>query len=253
MKPLLVAILSSLVLTHASGQELKDYKDLISLDDSYEIVESNLDEIGALNLKGFWINNPKERRFGFIGKNHRRLDIVFISIIKDLEDPLIYRIYGKSRVSKNICEFQGTIEIKESYYLKSEEYFAGKGGVIAGDYHFYEDRNSDHPGVFQGRFVTYWNKDKSDSVVYMNLPAIEGNNPFVGTWQGYSISNSLVANWGDSRVPFSDDLDVGTSEFGVNKKYQQFGWDSFIKAHSGGYDKETTMKAREAELEIWWK
>lgn len=253
MKPIFIALFLFLAQALVYCQELERYEDLLILDDQFEIKESNLDEIGKLNLKNFWIKNPEESRFGFIGSNYRRLDVVFVSIIKDENNPLVYRVYGKSRVSANICEFQGTIEISKSFYLSSFEYFAGKGGVIAGDYHFYEDRDANHPGVFQGRFVTYWNKDRNDSIVYMQLPAIEGNNQFAGTWQGYGTSKSLEANWGDSRIPFSADLDVGTSEFGVNRKYQQYGWDSFIKAWAGGFDKETTKRAREEENKAWWK
>ena len=79
------------------------------------------------------------------------------------------------------------------------------------------------------------------------------NNQFVGTWTGYDKSNKLTANWGDSRIPHSGDLDVGTSEFAINRKYQSNGWDSFIKSWSGGFNKEEIKNARNIENEIWWK
>ena len=235
------------------GQGLENYKDLINLDDKIEIVKSNIREIKTVDLSKFWTDNPIERRYGFIGSDYRRLDIKFLSIIKNPDNPTQYFVYGKSRASKNICEFQGLIEIKESYYIQSLEYFNGNSGLIAGEYTFYETPDTEHTGKFMGIFVTYWTKSDTEEFKYLKLPAIEGNNQFLGTWTGYEKTDGITANWGDRRVPDSGDLDVGTSEFGINRKYQQYGWDSFIKAFGGGFDNETTEKAREAELTKWWK
>ncbi len=35
----------------------------------------------------------KERRFGFIGENYRRLKLVYLSVIKDMENPLENYVY----------------------------------------------------------------------------------------------------------------------------------------------------------------
>lgn len=235
------------------GQGLEKYKDLINLDDELKIEKSNIEEIKTVDLKGFWFKNSIERRFGFIGSNYRRLDMIYLSIIKNPDNPTQYLVFGKSRASDNVCAFQGFIEIEESFYIKSLEYFSGQSGLIVGNYTFYESPDSGHSGVFRGRFVTYWTKNEKGDFKYMELPAIEGNNQFSGTWTGYGKTNEIITNWGDSRIPNSGDLDVGTSEFGPNKKYQEYGWDSFIKAYFGGFDKKTTNKARQDELREWWK
>lgn len=226
---------------------------MINLDDELKIEKSNIEEIETVDLKGFWFKNQIERQFGFIGSNYRRLDMMYISVVKNPEKPTQYLVYGKSRASDNICEFQGYIEIKESYYINSLEYFAGQSGLIAGDYTFYGSQDSGHSGIFKGRFITYWTKNENGDFEYMELPAIEGNNQFSGTWTEYGKTKGIITNWGDSRIPNSGDLDVGTSEFGPNRKYQKYGWDSFIKAFGGGFDKETTEKARQDELTEWWK
>jgi hypothetical protein len=223
------------------------------LDDDLEILESNIEETNKHDLKRFWIDNPSEQRHGFIGSNYRRLDIKFLSIIKNSETPNQYFIFGKSRVSNNICEFQGTIEIEESFYIKSLRYFKGNSGVIAGHFVFFETPDCNHSGVFKGQFVTYWTKNEKGEFEYMDLPAIEGNNQFAGYWTNYKNTNKIIANLGDRRLPNSGDLDIGTSEFGINRKYQENGWDSFIKAHGGGYDNETMEEARRIELLEWWK
>lgn len=237
------------------SQGLEKYKDIIDIDDDYEIVKSNFDELNLIDLSDFWINNPTERRFGFIGENYRRLRIKFLSLIKNEDYQNQYFVYGKSKVSENICEFQGLIEVKESYYLKTVEYPEGKTGILAGEYTFYENKKTKHSGIFKGHFVTYWYKDKDGKIKYNDLwdvSAMYNNNQFVGTWTGYDNLNKLTANWGDGRIPQSGDLDIGTSEFAINRKYQSNGWDTFIKSWSGGFTEEEIKKARNTENKIWW-
>jgi len=221
---------------------------------SCEMVNSNIDEIKTFDIKNIWDNKIlQHHRFGFIGSNYQRLYIRFLSIIKNVNSPNQYFVYGKSRVSNNICEFIGTIDIQESYYLQSDESFTNNSGVMVGEYVFYENSENIHSGVFEGRFVTYWEKDKEGNLIYKELPVCCGNNQFTGTWTSYEKNLKLIANWGNNRIINSGDLDVGTSEFGVNKKYQANGWDSFIKYTRGGYDKSVFEEAGKEEMREWWK
>jgi len=232
--------------------ELRKYKDIILIKEKYEIIYSNIDEINSFDISDFWTDSTLQRtRFGFIGLNYRRLDIKFLCVNKSDENSNKYIVKGKSRVNKNICEFQGFIEIKESYYLNSNEYFDGNSGLMIGEYIFYENRNSKNSGIFRGRFISYWNK-KSNNFSQLKLPENEGNNQFVGSWTEYNRNKSIVANWGNFRIYNSGDLDVGVSEFGVNNKYKINGWESFINAHGGGNNKEDTNIARKEEENKWW-
>jgi hypothetical protein len=235
---------------------LEKYKDLINIGDEYILNSSNLDEMKTIDLSNFWFENEAERSFGFIGSNYRRLRVKYISIIKNVDNPTKYFVYGKTKVKDNICEFQGFIEIKESYYTKSLEFADKKTGIVAGEYTFFENPTNNHAGKFNGRFITYWYKDENGVLKYNDLlsaAASYNNNQFAGNWTGYGKTTSLTANWGDSRIPQSGDLDVGTSEFGINDKYQANGWDTFIKAWHGGYGSEETKQAREDENIEWWK
>ncbi len=139
MKYIYLLFIGLIVSISGFGQGLKDYSDIIDIDDEYETTKSNLHEIKTIDLSSFWVNNESERRFGFIGNNYRRLFTKFISIIKNPNDSLEYLVYGKSMVSDNICEFQGMIKIKESFYINSSEYPTGNTGFLAGEYIFYEN------------------------------------------------------------------------------------------------------------------
>lgn len=248
MKGIIFVLLSFMMSTPLYAQSgLDAYKAIIDLDDEYTSIDSNMDEIQKLDLSKFWCGNESERRFGFIGSNYRRLHIKLISVIKNPVRPNEYFVYGKSKASDNICSFQGIIDIKESHYLKTLENPEGNTGILAGEYTFYEDPKTKHSGTFQGKFVTYWYKDKEGAIRYNDLwdvSAMYNNNQFVGTWTGYDKGNTMTANWGDSRIPQSGDLDVGSSEFGPNEKYYPYGWKSFADAMAG---------KGERELKAWWK
>lgn len=256
MRLVLILIFFSIVSFTCYSQGLSDYDDIIYIDSEYKITEPNLEELKTMNLSSFWLNNPTERRFGFIGKNYLRLHIKFLSIIKNPTDPLEYLVYGKSMVNDNICEFQGTIRIKESYYFISEDYPSGKKGILAGEYKFFENQASSHAGIFTGRFTTNWYKDESGKLVYNDLwsvSAMYNNNQFAGNWTEYGSDKQLIANWGDSRIPLSGDLDVGTSEFRPADKYASNGWLVFLIANGGPPDKMNIKKAQKTENRQWWK
>lgn len=238
------------------GQGLKDYSDLIAIDDEYDVQSSNLNELRTIDLSNFWINNESEKRFGFIGNSYHRLHIKFLSIIKNTNNSLEYFVYGKSMISDNICEFQGVIKVKESFYIKSLEYPNGRNGILAGEYSFFENPNSSHSGIFKGRFTTYWYKDKKGDLKYNDLwsvSAMYNNNQFAGIWTEYGKNKKLNANWGDSRIPLSGDLDVGTSEFYPAHKYASKGWLIFIIANGASLDRMNIDEAKKVENRAWWK
>ncbi len=240
-----------------SGQNLlKNYENVVNYEDNYKIQKSNLEEIKKNDLSKFWTDNPKEIRFGFIGKNYQRLHIKFISVIKNTDKPNQYFVYGKSMVSNNICPFQGIIDILESYSIRSAEFPNIETGILVGEYTFFEKPEMPHSGIFRGKFATYWYKNDAGNFEYNDLfgsAAGYNNNQFAGLWSAYESKNSKVANWGDSRIPQSGDLDVGTSEFGVNEKYMSHGWESFIKSMRGGFSDEEEQAAKGKESKKWWK
>jgi len=256
MKYIIFLIISLIISFSSYGQGLNDYSDIIDIDDEYKIIKSNLEELRESDLSSFWINNESERRLGFIGNNYRRLHIKFLSIIKNQKDSLEYFVYGKSMVSDNICKFQGVIRIKDSYYINSLEYPNGKHGILVGEYAFFEKSNTTHSGTFKGRFTTYWYKDENGIVKYNDIwdvSAMYNNNQFAGTWTEYGKVKESIVNWGDSRIPLSGDLDVGTSEFCPSEKYASNGWIIFMIANGASPDRMNIDEARKSENREWWK
>ncbi|NOQ27719.1 MAG: hypothetical protein GQ564_20335 [Bacteroidales bacterium] len=49
------------------------------------------------------------------------------------------------------------------------------------------------------------------------------NNQHIGIWKPYDSENIKTCNWGNYRIPFSGDLDIGAGEFSVNSKKKKTG------------------------------
>ena len=77
MKKKLLLIIAISLSTVSFGQELKEYEDLIKLDEDYELVDPNVNELTDLDLSKLWKNDSTLGQFGFIGSNYRRLQIKF--------------------------------------------------------------------------------------------------------------------------------------------------------------------------------
>ncbi|MGB1217773.1 MAG: hypothetical protein ACPG5P_07840, partial [Saprospiraceae bacterium] len=83
---------------------------------------------------------------------------------------------------------------------------------------------------FQGRFMTYFYKDEKGEIKYNDLWNISpdfNNNQFAGHWTSYEDDKQIIANWGDNRIPLSEDLDVGETGFQPSEKYLANGWEEF--------------------------
>lgn len=124
------------------------------------------------------------------------------------------------------------------------------------EYEFYENPVTEHTGVFKGILRSDWYLDKNNNLNYDDLSlGADGffNNQFVGNWASYKAKKPLICNWGDFRIPYSDDLDVGTAEFAPSDKYLKYGWENYKKAFGGGYSNEITAAAVKLEKKEWWK
>jgi hypothetical protein len=104
-------------------------------------------------------------------------------------------------------------------------------GVLIGDYSFRENASQKHSGTFQGKVIMYWYVDRfgmihSDDIAKSYSDSYT-NNQYIGTWTDYKNGTQKIANWGEWRIPFSDDLDIGAGDFGVNPKYYEKGWEDF--------------------------
>jgi len=224
--------------------------------DSYLNHKDIKEEFVQHDISSVLTHTVNSRVFGFIGDNYQRFRIKFISVIKNKENPYQYFVYGKSMVKNNVCDFQGTITIKNVFLWKKTETPEIKQGKIVGDYLFYENPQQKHVGQFKGVFTSNWFIDKEGNLQYDNLSDMADgftNNEFVGTWTSYSGTINKICNWGDDRIPMSGDLDDGTGEFHPANKYSANGWLTFSLANNGGADKEKKDEANTAEKTEWWK
>lgn len=180
---------------------------------------------------------PRKEFLGYIGSDYRRIQIFFTSIVKDSLRTDTYKIKGTSLVGNNKCDFSGTIKIAEirtykimhfgldnKYENKSLKY----QGVTIAHYEFKENLNQNHSGIFKGVMTLNWYLDKFEILHYDNIEWYSDNyrnNQYVGMWSEYNSTSQKTCNWGESRIPFSGDLDIGAGGFSPNSKYYDKGWE----------------------------
>lgn len=228
--------------------------------------EELLTKFGIYDYSSLWIENDNNI-LGFIGENYQRIKIKYLSIIKNNGRTNHYYVYGKSKVKSNICQFQGEIEIvnirkinneEESILLeeakkqKDEEAIkrlSVQKFILLGKYVFYEDSKQKGAGIFQGNFRSDFYID-GNIITYNDLNKQSdsfSNNQFVGTWTSYMNSIVKRCNWGEFRIPYSGDLDIGVGDFSPNKKYIKNGWEGYYKAYI-----QNDVNIQNEEEQAWW-
>ncbi|MBN1790918.1 MAG: hypothetical protein JW830_10505 [Bacteroidales bacterium] len=167
----------------------------------------------------------------------------------------------------NICQFIGEIEIihirkfvdsyRSGYLMDAEENqdedvikrFTNQKYILLANYELFEDQKQGGSGRFKGILETrfYLNGEK---ILYDNLD-IESddfyNNQFVGNWESYKNMVVKKCNWGDFRIPYSNDLDIGIGEFSPSEKHLNNGWLNYYKAYT-----LQDMEAKKVEDYKWW-
>ena len=189
----------------------------------------------------------QSNRLGYIGENFQRLELHFLSVIKNFDNPYEYFLYGKTRVEEVICEFQGSLLITETGYVQDEEQTEFERAYISGNFVLFEDQACLHSGVFRGNFISGIYLDGQGDIYYDDLNSEEDdytNNEFFGEWEGYYPYELKPANWGDFRIPNSLGLDVGDDEFKPSFQYLDNGWREYLA------DKR---KESEEDGERWWE
>ncbi|WP_199200195.1 hypothetical protein [Adhaeribacter arboris] len=198
----------------------------------------------------------KQEPLGYIGDNYQRFYIHFTSVKKNPENPLQYFLSGKTRVKNNICDFKGTITIVSAKLRKGNSQLANRQGFAIGKYKFYENSQLPATGFLEGKVTTNFYLDKRQKMVYDDLESFSdnfANNQFQGTWTSYKTRVTKKCNWGDYRIPASNDLDMGVAEFMVHQKYRKNGWENYLNAWNGEANLPATKIARQEENAKWWK
>jgi hypothetical protein len=219
-----------------------------------------LSQINQQDISEILLTRHHDNVLGYIGTNFRRLYIRYISIVKNARDPNEYYVYGKSRVSSNIVEFQGTLTLIASKKF-NDQYFEDKTmGSLLGKYVLHENPNQKHVGTFEGYFTTGWILDKTSNELSYNETELGAdgfsNNSFVGTWTQYGSNNFKTCNWAEYRIPYSqryqlgpndNALDIGAGEFSPADEFDKSGWDTYYTTG------DLIMNKIEPKSDIWWK
>lgn len=220
-------------------------------------------ELTAGEKLGEWISKDYSRvftyeayngRLGVIGNEFQRIKVRFISVIRDVDEPARYMVYGKTNVMGNVCDFQGYIQVKSIREVKMEEERGelpnAEHGLLICEYAFFENPSQKHVGIFRGEAFAQFFLDEQEIAQYDDsYMGADGffNNQFVGTWGEYGETTTRICRWGDYRIYQSGDLDGGAAEFAPVEKYHKFGWASYVKALNGD------VKAQMEENKVWWE
>jgi len=206
--------------------------------------------------------------YGFIGNDHQRIRIKFISVTKDSSALNTYKVYGKSMVKNNVDEFNGSIVISNiskqkvmSYGVDDEYKNKGFKGeyVISGSYSFLEKPEQNHTRTFNGTFRTGYYLDRKYNVHYDDINNYSDgytNNLFSGKWKSHNGKIVQICNWGDYRIPNSGNFDVGAAEFSPNTGDTTLGWQSIHDMWIRDKNGKLTAKAKQAkriEETKWWQ
>ena len=180
---------------------------------------------------------PRTKFLGYIGSNYKKLQMTFQSVVRDSTRPDTYLVIGYSKVGSRTNTFEGSIRLTQvreyavlHYGIDDEYKDAGirSEGVAVGAFTFKEQPKQPHSGEFDGMVVAFWLIDKDGQLRYDDIEAHYSdsykNNQYIGRWLPYGSSSPKTANWGERRIPFSGDLDIGAAEFHPNPKYAGQGW-----------------------------
>ncbi len=217
------------------GQENLCRKDILNKNQVFE--ENQIEKYTKFDFSNLWTKTENELVYGIIGEDYQRILIKFIFVERTFDNPNEYLVYGKSSVKSNVCDFIGKITIIKIQEFKNENFgvddeYKNSGiksqGLLTAKYEFFENKEQNHSGQFQGILQTKWYLDKDQVVRYndINLNS-DGyfNNGFVGTWKMYNSTIEKTCNWGDYRVPFTKcDFDIGAGELSISEKYLKNGW-----------------------------
>ncbi|UEG53451.1 hypothetical protein LLH06_00470 [Mucilaginibacter daejeonensis] len=197
---------------------------------------------------------PFPEPLGYIGTDHQRFYIHYTSVRKDTSDPYKYLVQGKTRVKDHICNIKGTITIVKAQLFKGSDDPRYRQGEVVCKVELKEDSAQKHSGMIKGQMISNWCLDKRDNLLYDAINFVADgycNNQCTAVWTSYTTHQSKICNWGDFRMPNSEQLDTGVGDVYINERFIKNGWQNYVKAYSG--DRREAKRAIAEEERKWWK
>lgn len=174
----------------------------------------------------------KETSFnGILGDKYTLIEL-FIHPEVERIDSLTFKVKGKSKVGKNICDFTGEIQIEHIYNIweRANDPDSPDFYVMVCNYLFTEDKAQYGTGFFKGTYGAYCYIDKANKKICLDIDAGGGelnNRNYVGIWQSYKTKAVKRCIWGDYRLPYTFDFDIGDEDMRVNPKYNSPEWEEW--------------------------
>ena len=174
----------------------------------------------------------KETSFnGILGDKYTRIEI-FIHPEVERIDSLTFTVNGKTKVGKNICDFIGEIFIEHIYKVweRANDPDSPNYYVMVCNYLFTEDKEQFGTGFFKGTYGAYCYIDEANIKVCLDIDAGGGelnNRNYVGIWQNYKTKALKRCIWGEYRLPYTFDFDIGDEDMHVNPKYNSPEWEQW--------------------------
>lgn len=172
--------------------------------------------------KGLYYNTTTFN--GILGKNYARIEI-FINPKVERTDSLTFKVYGKSKVKNNICDFTGDIRIEHIYHIweRKDDPDSPDSYFMVCNYLFKEDAEQYGTGLFQGTYSTFCHLDQARQSVCLDIDlgggAYKNTRIYVGIWYGYKSKVIKKCIWSDYRLPYTFDFDIGNDGMVINPKY----------------------------------
>lgn len=162
---------------------------------------------------------------GVLGKEYQRIRISFAPGTKQ-DSSLIFLVNGNTKTEKADCHFNGYIKIHK--IITFSEYKEQAYSLMIGEYCFREDPNQYGSGIFKGTCCYYITiDDKNKRITLDDENGISDgyyNKTHVGTWESYNTKTIKKCIWGDGRLPYTFNFDIGDGEPVINPIYRQNGW-----------------------------
>lgn len=162
---------------------------------------------------------------GFRGNDCQRFYIHYDSVCHKGNG--VYEVMGHTRYRDTIRLFSGTLTL-DSLWLNNEEYLPkyGEFGKLYGHYQYEEDEFSGG-GVLTGKMKI--NFAKINGRFYYDafmIGVADGydNRQYEGVWTSKNLKRLEKCNWGDFRIPDSQELDIGAGVFSPANEYWDRGW-----------------------------
>jgi hypothetical protein len=169
---------------------------------------------------------------GILGDNYARIEI-YINPQVERTDTLTFKVTGKSKVKKNICDFTGEIRVEHIYNIweRADDPDCPDYYLMVCNYIFKEDETQYGTGFFNGTYGVYCHIDEDNKKVCLDIDLGGGDGynqrNYVGTWQSYKTNATKRCIWGEYSLPYTFDFDIGDGEMRINPKYNSPEWEQW--------------------------